>query len=290
MALFFCCLRFKIKLNNMRLSKKQKILIIILSLSIIALLNVFQKPARNFFYLISSPIQKKLWRVGDRASDFFAGMFFAEKLEQERERIHLDNQRLLARIIALKELEQENKILREALELGLKEDFALILTEIVGKDISQDFILLDRGFQDGILIDQPVITQQKVVCGKIAEVYKDFSKLALISNKKSSFDVKLEGKPASNAFGVADAGGDITVVAKGKGNQRLVVELIPKGNELEVGDLVQTSALGKIFPGNLLVGKIKKILRSDVEPFQQAEVEIACDIRELEKLFIIIDH
>lgn len=261
----------------MRLSKKQKILIIILGLSIITLLNVFQQPTRNFFYSISSPIQKKLRRVGDRVSDFFAGMFFAEKLEQEREKIHAYNQQLLARVFLLKGLEEENKTLREALELGLKKDFTLALTEIVGKDISQDFILLDKGSEDGILINQPVITQQKVLCGKIFEVYKDFSKLALISDKKSSFDVKLEG-------------GDITVVAKGKGNQRLLVELIPKEDEIEIGGLVLTSALGKIFPSNLLVGKIKKILRSDVDPFQQAEVEIACDIGELEKLFIIIDY
>lgn len=286
----------------MKLSKKQKIfkkiLIIIVVVLIIVGVNVFQDSVRNFFYLISSPLQKQLWQASDKISDFFAGFFLAEKLAEEREELRLYNQELLARIIAFKELEEENKILRQALEIGLKKEFELILAQICGKDIGQDFLLLDRGSKDNVSKDQPVVTQEKVLCGKISQVYKDFSKLALVSNEKSSFDVKIISPLEVEAIKSKDKTSkplmgqdmEITAILKGKGGQQAFLELIPREAEIELGDFVVTSSLGKVFPANLLVGKIKKILKSDVEHFQQAEVALSCDIKELQYLFIVSQY
>ena len=58
---------------------------------------------------------------------------------------------------------------------------------------------------------------------------------------------------------------------------------------LSQGDIVVTSALGGIFPKGLLVGRIKQIKRSDVEPFQQAEIEPFFDISQTNNLFVILE-
>lgn len=260
----------------MKLSrKKSKVLAGIAAVVLVlVLLNVFQKEARGFFYCFSSPIQKILFKTGEKTADFLAGVFRAGDLKKESDELKLKNQELFAEIIALESSEEENKILREALGIGLQKEFKLTLTQVIGKDISQDFLLIDKGVKDNVSENMPVITQQKVLVGRISEVYDKFSKVMLISNKDSSFDAKIN---------------DISGVVKGQGNLRILFNFIPREENLSQGDLVVTSALGGIFPEGLLVGKIKEAQKSDVEPFQQAKIEPAFDISQTEDLFIILE-
>lgn len=247
---------------------------VVAAVLVVSLMNFFQKEVRSLFYFFSAPIQKVLFRAGDSTSDFLQGVAQVKTLKQELDEFKLENQELLGQVVALESLNKENKSLRQALDLGLQEDFKLSLAQIIGKDISQDFILIDKGAQDNILKDMPVITQQRVLVGKISEVYDNFSKVMLISYEESSFDAKI---------------GDISGVVKGQGNFRILFDLIPREENIYEGDIVVTSVLGGIFPEGLLVGRIKKIKRSDVEPFQQAEIEPFFDISQTNNLFIILE-
>lgn len=278
----------------MKLSPKLKIgIVVVLLIAFFVVLNLtgFSKEVRNFFYFISSPIQKVLWQAGDRVSDFFEAISEIKSLKKETEELKLKNQELMAQIVSLKELQEENEFLRQALEIGLEKEFKLVLAEIIGKDISQDFLLIDKGANDGIVKDMPVITQQKVLVGKISEIYEDFSKVMLISNKKSSFSAKVQdyNPPATQLEGPPTAQ-DIEGVVKGKGGLNIFLDLVPRDKELSEGDIVVTSALGGVFPKGILVGEVKEIQRSDIEPFQTAEINPAFDIKEIKTLFIISEY
>jgi rod shape-determining protein MreC len=250
------------------------IIVLLIAFFIVLNLTSFSKEVKNFFYLISSPIQKTLWRTGDNLSDFFEVISEIGKLKKENEEILLKNQELLAENTGLKELKKENEVLRKALEIGLEKEFKLLLAEVIGKDISQDALLINRGSKDGILKDFPVITQQKALIGKCGEVYENFSKVILIFNKESSFDAKI---PDS----------DIQGVVKGKGNLKLFLDLVSQEKEIKEGDLVVTTVLGGIFPKGLLVGEIEEVLKSDIQPWQGAKIKPAFDVKELETLFVV---
>jgi rod shape-determining protein MreC len=282
--------------NGVRLSPRLKIIIagVLIVLFFLALnLTPAKKETKNFFYLISSPIQKALWRIGDNISDFFEMVKEIKNLKKENQELKLKIQELIAENVALKELKRENEVLREALEAGLEKEFKLLLAEVIGKDISQDTLLIDLGSRDGISKDFPVINQQKALIGKIGEVYKNYSKVILISNKESTFDAKIlegeENKFSSSPFAVAREGEAYGVV-KGKGNLKLFLDLIPREKEIKEGDLVVTAPLGGIFPKGLLIGEIVKVLKSDVMAWQQAEILPAFDINELETLFVITSY
>ncbi len=234
------------------------------------------KEVRNFFYLISEPIQKFFWRVGDRVSDFFELITEIKNLKKENEELKLRIQELMSEIVALKELKKENETLRKALGIGLEKEFKLVLAQVIGKDIFKDSILVNKGSRDNISKGLPVITEQKILIGKIKEVYENFSKVILISHQESSFDAK-----------ILEA--EIYGVVKGKGNFKIFLELVPKEKEIRERDLLVTTALGGIFPKGLLVGEIKEVKKSDIEPFQQAEIKPFFDLKELEKLFIIFE-
>jgi len=257
---------------------KRGMVLIIVGLLVIFSLNFFQKEVKGFFYLISSPIQRILWRAGDGVSDFFKTISEIKNLKKENEELRFRNQELISQIAQLIELEKENKLLREALEIGLEKEFKLSLAEVISKDISQDSILINKGSKDGVTNNLPVIGQQKTLVGKISEVYENFSRVILIFNKESSFDAK-----------ISDSENDISGVIKGKGNLQLFLDLVPWGKEIKEGDFVITSSLGGIFPRGLLVGQIGKVLRNDIEPFQQAKIRPAFDIKKLETVFIISD-
>ena len=76
-------------------------------------------------------------------------------------------------------------------------------------------------------------------------------------------------------------------MVKGKGNLGLYLDLIPKEEEISEGDFVVTSVLGGIFPQGLLVGQIKKVEKSDIEPWQTAEIKSSFQLKDLDNLFII---
>jgi len=164
--------------------------------------------------------------------------------------------------------------LRTALNLSLQEEFKLIISQVIGKEIAGDYLIIDKGSEDGVVFGFPVITQQKSLVGKVTQVYESTSKIQLLTSKDNSFDVEIFEK-------------EIYGLAKGKGNFNLLLELIPREKEINLTDKIITTALGGNFPKGLLVGEIKKVKKSDVASFQEAEIQPAFDIREIDYLFLI---
>jgi len=264
----------------MKLSQRLKtgiIILLIITFFLILNLTDFSKKIKNFFYLISAPIQKVLWKAGRDLNNFFVMIFEIKNLKKENEVLKLRIQELLSEKVTIIELKKENEFLRIGLEMGLQKEFKLQAAEVIGKDVSQDFILINKGSKDGILEGFPVINQQKALIGKISEIYDNFSKIMLISNKESSFDAQVQER-------------DLEGIVKGKGNFKVFLELIPKEKEIKEGDLLVTSSLGGIYPKGLLVGQIKEVQKSEIEPFQRAEIKSAFEVGEIEHFFIITDY
>lgn len=241
-----------------RLNKKL-IILALLGILVIVLTNIYQNRVRNFFYSISAPVQKKLWGA---------------KIEQQNVKFEAQIQELLSKTARLFELEEENKVLREALGIGLHKKFKLVFGQVTGKNIAEDSLLINVGVKDGLKKNFPVITEQKALVGKIDEVFENFSRVQLISNKKSSFEGRLLGR-------------ELQGLVRGAGNSKLTFDLVPQSEEVKEGEIVITTALGGIFPSDLLVGIVKSVKKSDVEPFQQIEIQPAFDLEKIDYLFII---
>ncbi len=254
--------------------KKNKVLIIIIGILIIVSLNFYQKEIKDFFYSFSAPIQKFLWQKGQKISNFLETVVKTKGLEKEIENFKLENQRLLSEIASLKEVKKENEALRKALEIGLKKEFNLIFAEIISKDLNEDYIRINKGSVAGIFKGQTVITESKILLGKIDEVSENFSRIMLISNIKSFLDAKIQDRETQG-------------IVEGRGGILLSLRHISQDKEVLVGDLVVTTSLGGIFPRGLLVGIVKGIERSDVKPTQEVKITPLFDLTNLESAFII---
>lgn len=262
---------------NMKISSKIKPLAVVLLLAAffyLLNLNGFLSPVKNFFYSISSPAQKKIWSNGINISGFFSGIREAQSLRKELEDLKAKNQELIAQNVALEELKKENETLRQALNIEMEKEFQLKFSYIVSKDVFEDSVLIDLGAEDGIKKGMPVISKEKTLVGRIGEVYDNYSEVIMITSKKSSFDAQISEK---EVFGVV----------KGKGDSGLRMELIPKEKEVLAKDLVVSTTLGNIFPKGLLVGEITEVKKSDLEPYQSAEIKPAFEFSGAENLFVI---
>lgn len=256
---------------------RKTLFFIVIIVLIFSFLIFFQKEIKGFFYSFSAPIQKFFWQIGERSFNFLNVVFRTKNLKNEKDELEFKNQQLTIQLADLNELKQENESLRQALDLGLEKDFKLAFAEIISKDVSQDFILIDKGEENGISENMPVITEQKVLIGRIIETYKKFSKVMLISHKESSFDAKILNQD------------DCSGVIKGLGNFNLLLDLISLEKEVYPGDIIVTSCWGGIFPDNLLVGEVKKVKKTDLESFQQADLEPIFNLSKSRNVFIILD-
>ena len=187
--------------------------------------------------------------------------------------------RLQAAIVQMRELEVENRDLREL--LGLRERAplgSLLSVDVIARDPlgPVQAVTIDRGSDDGIRTNLPVITWKGLV-GRIVEANPTSAKVLLITDVNSAVSVRIQD-PASRATGVI----------RGVGDGRLLLQYVPRTDLLRTGDVAITSGIGGIFPSGVLVGSVLQVRQRDVEVFQEALVEPAADMRNLERLYVLL--
>ena len=258
---------------------RNKISLAVLVVIIIFLLNLFQKEVKGAFYSFSAPFQRIIFSASLNISNFVKSIEQSQKERAENERLRKKIKELMAENIKLKQVEEENKRLRKALKIEPRSDFNFFLSRIISKDIiSSDSILIKGGAEDGIKVGMPVVTPEMVLVGRIEETLDRFSRVQLIFSKGFSFDVEIlkEGNQ-----------GPIYGLIKGRGGFKIFLDNVPLKAEIKEKDVLTTAALGGIFPRGLLVGEVKRVSESNVQPFQVAEVSPFLDIKDLRELFII---
>jgi rod shape-determining protein MreC len=253
-----------------KLLSKRKVVIGAVALLFLFSLNVVSSEARGFALSVSSPFQAALWRAGDSVSTFFAG----GRLRQENELLEQENLALLQETISLQDIAKENDELRSILNFGLQDEFTLEAAAIIGKNLAEDVITIRGGSEKGIREDMPVITSSKVAVGKVAQVFSGYSYVRLLSAKDKKLDAKISET-------------QVTGVVQGRGGQRIFLDLVPQEEQFAPGDIVVTSQLGSSFPENILIGKVRNIIKTGADPFQKADIQPFFSLKKAEFVLII---
>lgn len=235
--------------------------------------NIFAFQRREFFFFVSSPVQKIFWRAGEWLSNELRPS--SVKRNEENTVLWLDNQALRAEIARLKALEEENKNMKEAWEEGLQKDFSLLPVRAMGISSFEDVLFLEAGAKDGIKKGMPVVSSQKVLYGFVEEVFGRSSRVRLLSHQESSVVVSVAEK---NVLGIA----------RGLRGGKVILDLIPRETELQEGDLILT-APQEDYPEGLLVGLVQKIVMLDAGPFLQAKIQLFFKKAGFLQLFVIKD-
>jgi len=261
-----------------KISKKYLIIVIVLIVGLIFLNFIpgLVKKMNNIIFKIFSPIEKLFFRVGDKVIGFFEIVLSIKDLNRENTLLEGKNLELETEIIRLKEIERENQILREGLNISQRNQLNLEFASVVGKDIegSQDWILINKGSDDGLKKDMAVISKEFVLAGKTIEVMPDFSKVILITNRESIVAALIEGERSQG-------------LVKKEKRGKLFMDFIPRNEKLEIGERIITSGMDKIYPEGILIGKIETIDLSQNQLFQRITISPAVDFSKLEEVFVI---
>ncbi len=260
----------------MRKREQKTIVVFIFIVLIVVLVLVFQTPLRSFFYTISEPIQSWFWEKGKNSSDVLNGAFSFSALTKENQFLREENAGLLSQIAELENLKKENQELREALDIGLADDYVLAEATVFSVNFEQDFVLINKGRDDGIEKGMAVIDFHNILLGRVEEVYANQSKVFLLSNENIKFSAEIEGERVSG-------------LVRGAGRGLIILDLVPKEEELVSGLLITTAGLEADFPQGLLVGRLGEIEKTDLAPFQKADIEPLADIASQNHLLIILE-
>lgn len=246
-----------------------------------AILVFTPEPARQVESIgtrILAPVQFGVSGLFGQAEEVASVVRRIAELARQNDQYREEIDRLQAEVVRLRELEVENRDLRNL--LGLKQNAAageLIPVRVIARDPSPyvQSITIDRGTDDGLREGMTVITWRGVV-GRITRVAPTSSRVLLINDVNSSISGRLQS-----------AEGRVTGIIRGRAEGGLLMQHIPQDETLQTGETVITSDLGGVVPEGLVVGQISQIRRKDVDVFQEALIEPAADLKRLERLYVL---
>lgn len=174
-------------------------------------------------------------------------------------------------IIKNKILEQENFELKNQLNFKKHSSSTIITAEIVAKnlDTADQIIILNRGSNDGIKNDQPVIYGDGILIGKIIKLENNLSFARVLSDNQSKIAATILN--SDHSLGVIEGGFGLSIK----------MTFIPRNENIIIGDEIITSGLEIGIPRGLIIGKVAAVENESYQPFQQAIITPAVDYEKI---------
>lgn len=258
-------------------------LIVAIGILVVAFLisqtNLF-KPVRNLATYILTPIQDQVTQIADTISLWAKGGREIVTLREENRELRAQVDRLSVEMLHLEEATKEIEQLRSLLEFKrIYPSYQFRGSEVVGRPVAAGAtnlftdLILDVGARDGIETNMPVVTDRGLV-GRVLEVYPTACRVLLIVDVRSSVNAMIQRNRVAG-------------LVEGRPGGKLVMTDIPHDATVAEGDVVLTSGLGGMFPKALIIGQVTKVHRSDVELFQEAEIQPTVDFAGIERVLVV---
>ncbi|HEX9899949.1 MAG TPA: rod shape-determining protein MreC [Candidatus Methylomirabilis sp.] len=196
-------------------------------------------------------------------------------LREENKHLQGEVAVLQRRIDQLEEQSLETQRLQRLLAMRESPQAGFLTARVVGKDATNWFktILLDRGSQEGVRRNQPVLAPDGLV-GRVVEVTPMSAKVQLLTD------------PVSAVGGLVQRT-RVTGIVSGNLGAGARVRYLPLLADVVVGDEVVTSGMGGVFPKGIPVGRITAVERRSGALFQEASLQPLADLGRLEEVMIL---
>ena len=209
-------------------------------------------------------------------SDFFTSPRDMASLRAENSELNEQVAMLQSEIVALQENLAQSEILYTLLDFARSNpEHEYLAATVIGREISPylQYIIIDKGSNDGLRHGMPVVTQQGLV-GRIDALIADAARVQLITDSASIVNVKLQ---------TAKVEGQV----RGSVTGEISIDMVPVGNEVEVGDVIMTSGLGGTYPPNIFVGQVLTMQSKENVLFQSGSIQPVVDFSSLSAVLVI---
>ncbi|MCJ7646290.1 rod shape-determining protein MreC [bacterium] len=268
--------------------KLLRLLIIYVSISLLFLIfrtgQIVEVGRALFLYLLApnpriiSKLLNETGRIGEDVSRLVSAR---EENKLLKERLNS----LLREREKLQETISENERLKRILDYQEEAPYELVSARVIGwsPSLFSSALLIDKGINQGIKKDAPVVAWQEAgnpldngmaVVGRIIESNPDMSKVLLITDSNSELAVMVQRSREKG-------------VIAGTGNRFLLLRYLSPTADLEVGDLIITSGMGRMFPTGLVIGSVEEVLTGVGGLEKRARVVSRLNMNRLEDVQII---
>lgn len=257
--------------KNLRIILAVTLLLVFLHLTKIIL------PLENYLINFIKPAQKNLTLKGNSFSNFINYLFNSTKLIEENRELELEREQLLFDHVHYELLENENESLKKSLNYLENNNYQFISAQVIGSSMDNpQKLILDKGKKEGLKKDLPVFYENGIMLGKIYQVEEEISYLLLLTDNQSQLAAKLIN--SNETIGIVR--GELGINTK--------LEMVPKEEELEVGEIVITSGLEKYVPEGLLIGEIGEVNNQPEALFKEAIINYFFNVKYINMVTIIL--
>lgn len=181
-------------------------------------------------------------------------------------------------------LKQENSKLKEQLNLNeTLVNYDVVNATVINRspDSWQDVLIIDKGKNDGIEVNMPVMGDKGLI-GRVIIAEATSAKVELLTTVNQTtnhFPVMIQGKGDAMVYGLMEAYNNKT--------HTLVVSQLTSTEEVEVGSKVTTSGLGNNSPKGLLVGEVKEVKKNKTGLTSEVLITPLADMYDVNQVTVV---
>ncbi|MCK5533565.1 rod shape-determining protein MreC [bacterium] len=204
------------------------------------------------------------------------GLIYKENIELKK-----DIQRFIKKEIYFEKLRLENKRLEEIVQYESNLSYRKqVVARMIGREPNSWYnaIVINKGTKDGISKDDIVITYQQGregVIGRVIESSFFSSKVLLITDNNSAIAAYIKRNKEDGLI-------------EGQNQESLVMKYLSSKADVRIGDQIVTSGYGGVFPGQILIGEVKNVLKENSsEHFRRALISPAINFNRISDVLVI---
>ena len=240
-------------------------------------------PVSDGIGVVMAPLQKGVTKVANVISQGRAYFEGYDALEEE-------NAELKKKVSELEQKErdadialEENDRLRSLLCIQERNrSFKLQTAEVIARSPGEwaTTISLDKGSNQGIAVNDLVITEEGNMVGYVSNVAPTYCDVTTV------IDTNMQaGALVTRTREAAIAEGDYTLMSEG--NLRL--SYLEPDSDVVIGDTVETSGRGGVFPKGIMIGTIERVVPEDNGISNYAVIKPFVNVEKITNVAIITD-
>jgi len=249
--------------------KRQQVLptflvfILLCLLLILAGIFGFTRPLQEGVERLTVPLRMTVYRGWQGTTGGLGGQGgLGEKTEKEKAQLQ----------VKLEVLQDENQALRKQLGAPLPASMKFLPAKTLGLT---RYLTIDKGEKDGVKSGKLVVSEN-ILVGKIVKVTSATADILLPTDPDSKIPAKTLKTQARG-------------LVIGQFGTQAILNRVVQAETLTVDDLVVTIGEGG-YGRDLLIGKINKINKIEVEPFQKATINPLVNYNQLDNVFVIMEQ
>lgn len=227
---------------------------------------------------VVAPVQRWASSLTGTVRGWFQGLAELRDARRINQELQAEVYRLQQEVAQLQEARRENAGLREMLDLVQELSHEVTVAEIVARSPSNwlGSVTINRGRRDGVEPGMAVIAPGGVV-GRIRNVTSSTAEVLLITDSRSAVGGRIQHT-------------NLPVLVEGTSqpvDQRVIVRPLDGDGKIEVGDVIVTSGLSRIYPKGLPIGEVVAIQQGEGSLAHQGILQPYVDFDRLEWVAVI---